>query len=71
MDKHEQLEAKLLQMAGLLGQLQQRLQAIEQEQANQRGWLEKLAKVSDLEWSQDVGDWVSKEKLNQLKKSPR
>lgn len=33
--------------------------------------INKLGAVSDLEWSNDLNDWVSKDKLKELKKNPR
>lgn len=36
-----------------------------------RDALEKLGKMSGLEYSQDVKDWVSKDQLDQLRREPR
>ena len=52
----------------------QLLAAIQGQQAmlqDTRKCMEKLAKISKLEWSQDIKDWVSISKLAELKKNPR
>ena len=41
------------------------------EMKETRKVIEKLAAVHGLEWSQDLKDWVSKEKLDELRKNPR
>lgn len=33
--------------------------------------INKLGAVSDLEWSNDLNEWVSREKLKELKRNPR
>lgn len=35
------------------------------------GCIEQLAKTQGLEYSQDIKQWVSSEKLNELKQNPR
>lgn len=52
----------------------QLLAAVQGQQAmiqDTRKCMEKLAKISGLEWSQDVKDWVSQSKLAELKAKPR
>lgn len=53
---------KLLEMA--IQQLGQQLQET-------RTVMEKLAVISDLEWSNDLHDWVKKDNLDALRKAPR
>ena len=47
------------------------LNALAQQLQETRTVIEKLAKVSGLEYSQDVKEWVAKEKLDALRKEPR
>ena len=56
-------QANIQLLAGIQG-----LQAMVKDT---RTCMDKLAKISELEWSQDVKDWVSAAKLAELKRNPR
>jgi len=63
MEEHE-IRTALDRLATLANQVAKAIQET-------RDCLEKLGAVSGLEWSQDLKTWVSKKKLDQLKKEPR
>ena len=58
-----------------IGQALQNLKQMQDSQAKQhqqtRNVLEKLAGLQDLEFIEELNDWVSKKKWTELKKNPR
>ena len=62
----------MIQQAGILfAQFQEQVKNLSAELNRQKSYLEKLAAVSNLEWSQDANDWADREKLKALKGKPR
>lgn len=47
------------------------LQQVQAQHQQTRNAMEKLAAISGLEYSNDIQDWVSKDKLDALRKAPR
>ncbi len=52
-------------------QVNERLNTVQAEHQQTRALLEALARAQGLEWSQDVGQWVSTSKLTDLRRVPR
>ena len=46
-------------------------QQLQQAQNETRVAVEQLARITGLEYSQDIRDWVAKDKLDALRKEPR
>ena len=46
-------------------------QQLQQAQNETRDAVEKLARITGLEYSNDIRDWIAKEKLDALRKEPR
>lgn len=65
------IKAALQQTLGLLQQLKNRTDNVELKAQEHADALEKLGKVTGLEYSQDIRDWCSIEKLKALKENPR
>lgn len=51
--------------------LEMALQQVQAQHQQTRNAMEKLAAISGLEYSNDIQDWVSKDKLDALRKAPR
>ena len=47
------------------------VQQLQQAQNETRVAVEQLARITGLEYSQDLRDWVAKDKLDALRKEPR
>lgn len=51
--------------------LEMALQQVQAQHQQTRNAMEKLAAISGLEYSNDIQDWVKKDKLDALRKAPR
>jgi hypothetical protein len=64
----KELRAQFMQLTAIVGQQRAEIDALRKEIAAQKTWIEKLAAKQKLEWSQDAGDWRSRELLEQIRK---
>lgn len=64
----KELRANILQLSAIMSQQQAQIEALNKEKIGLRKWIEKLAAVEKLEWSQDADDWRDKATLDQLRK---
>ena len=67
----DQLEAQLRQAGLMIAQQQQQIQAVIADLNKYKQYLDKLASVFDMEWSQDVNHWASTQKLVEFRAKPR
>lgn len=69
--KHELLIQSIQQLAGANKVLEGRLKDLAKDLQQTRNLLEGLAAIGGLEYSQDLQAWVSKKKLDELRRNPR